>query len=80
MFDTQTSDRLAELRQKVLSKNVSLEELKEAIVVLRQGRLTATARRKAQAPDGEVKPRAKKAPVDAQALFAGLEAALGKKG
>lgn len=75
MFDQETSDKIAILRQKVLARTATLDEMKESILYLRQGRLTATVRPKKE--PGEAKPKSSKAPTrDLDALFAGLEAAL----
>lgn len=44
MYDDQTRFRLAELRQKSLNNTATPEELREGLLILRNGRLTATNR------------------------------------
>jgi hypothetical protein len=48
MYDQDTQFRLAALRQKVLAGTASIDEMRESLVILRQGRLTHTVRKAAQ--------------------------------
>lgn len=43
MYDQATQQRLAELRAKTLNNTVTQEELKEAIILMRNGRVQAAA-------------------------------------
>jgi hypothetical protein len=64
-MDPQTQARIAVLRQKSLSGDITLEELREGIRLMRDGRVAAQATSTAS--------RAKKAPVNVDDLLAGLE-------
>jgi hypothetical protein len=44
MYDEATSFRLQELRAKVRANTATTEELRESLILLRNGRLTATNR------------------------------------
>ena len=58
-------------RKKTADSTITLEEMKEAIIALRAGRLSAAeASAKSGAAGG--KARAKKAPVNAQSILDGL--------
>lgn len=68
MYDSQTSSQIAILRQRAIDKTLTLEELREAVKMLRAGRASATAAAKASG-----KSRATKAPVNVDDLFSELD-------
>ena len=68
MYDSETQVKIAQYRQKAIERTLTLEEMQEAVLLLRAGRAAATA-----AASGS-KSRAKsKAPVNVDDLFAELD-------
>lgn len=65
MLSPEQSSRIANLRAKVLAGTVTIDEMKEAVLIWRQGRLAAAQQR----PKGG----AKKAPVNVTELFDDLD-------
>lgn len=59
---------IAGIRQKVLAGTASIEDMRNAVKILREGRMLAQAASKASG-----KSKASRAPVDADALFAELD-------
>lgn len=57
--------RISQLRKKALDKTITMEEMREAIVILRQDRVTAA--------QTSAKSRKAKAPVDAEDLLSQLD-------
>ena len=62
----EVQNRIAQLRAKVLDNTLTLDDMKEAIKLLRAGRVAAQS--------SAAKSRTKKPPVDTEALFNELDA------
>ena len=71
VISVETEFKIKEWREKAAAGTLTLEEMKEAIILLRRGRLAAAeAASKSASTAGKAK--AKKQPVDAQSLLDGL--------
>lgn len=67
MYSPQTQSRIAHLRSKCADGSVTMEELREAVKLMREDRFTATT------ASAAAKQRKTKAPVNVGALFDSLD-------
>lgn len=67
MYDAEIASKIATYRQRAAEKTLTLEELREAVKMLRAGRASATAAAKSSG-------KKTKAPVNVDDLFAELDA------
>lgn len=71
LITPETEMKIKLWREKAAAGTLTMDEMKEAIIILRAGRLAASEAASKTASTGG-KSRAKKTPVDAQALLDGI--------